>query len=169
MGGLIGSVIGFALVGFGFLVMRNPVKLVLLAPGEEGYYQRLVLDRSSRVGLRVLGMGVSLFGSVILTAALGGFSGLHFFKVVSDGLLTLMTLLFLGAWGFGALYSIVQLFRGRFEGWSDWVRRRRVEIELGPIAVYPPATAAMRNEANAFTVGFFVIVVISVVSALSRS
>ena len=97
MGGLIGAVIGIALVGFSFLVMRNPVKLVLLAPGEEGYYQRLVLDRSSRVGLRGLGMGVSLFGSVILTAALGAFSGLQFLKVVSDGLLTLMTFLFLGA------------------------------------------------------------------------
>jgi hypothetical protein len=60
MGGLMGTLIGFALAGFGFLVMRDPVKLVLFAPGEEGYYQRLVLDRSSRVGLRLLGLFVSL-------------------------------------------------------------------------------------------------------------
>jgi hypothetical protein len=33
------------------------VKFVLFAPGEEGYYQRLVLDRPSRVGLRGFGMG----------------------------------------------------------------------------------------------------------------
>jgi hypothetical protein len=168
MSGLIGSIIGFALVGFGFIVMRNPAKLVLFAPGEEGYYQRLVLDRSSRVGLRGLGMGMSLFGSVILTAVLSAFPRLQLLKVVSDGLLTLMTLLFLGAWGFGVLCSVVQLFRGRFEGWSDWMRRRRLGIELGPIAVYPPVTPAMQREANAFTVGFFVIVAISVVAALSR-
>jgi hypothetical protein len=168
MGGLIGTIIGLVLAGSGFLLMRNPVKFVLFAPGEEGYYQRLVLDRSSRVGLRGLGMGMSLFGSVILTAALGAFPRLQVLKVVSDGLLTLMTLLFLGAWGFGVLYSLVQLFRGRFEGWSDWLRRRRREIELGPIAVYPPMTPAMRREANAFTVGFIVIVAISVVGALSR-
>jgi len=168
MGALIGAVVGFTLAGFGFLLMRNPVKFVLFAPGEEGYYQRLVLDRSSRVGLRGLGMGMSLFGSVILTAALGAFPRLQLLKIVSDGLLTLMTLLFLGAWGFGVLYSVVQLFRGRFEGWSDWVRRRRLEIELGPIAVYPLMTPAMRREANAFTVGFFVIVAISVVGALYR-
>ena len=168
MAGLIGSIIGFALAGFGFLLMRNPVRFVFFAPGEEGYYQRLVLDRSSRVGLRGLGMGMSLFGLVILTAALGAFPRLQLLKIVSDGLLTLMTLLFLGAWGFGVLYSVVQLFRGRSEGWSDWVRRRRLEIELGPIAVYPPMTPAMRREANAFTVGFFVIVAISVVGALYR-
>jgi hypothetical protein len=168
MGALIGAVVGFTLAGFGFLSMRNPVKFVLFAPGEEGYYQRLVLDRSSRVGLRGLGMGMSLFGSVILTAALGAFPRLQLLKIVSDGLLTLMTLLFLGAWGFGVLYSVVQLFRGRFGGWSDWMRRRRLEIELGPIAVYPPMTPAMRREANAFTVGFFLIVAISVVAALNR-
>jgi hypothetical protein len=168
MGALIGAVVGFTLAGFGFLSMRNPVKFVLFAPGEEGYYQRLVLDRSSRVGLRGLGMGMSLFGSVILTAALGAFPRLQLLKIASDGLLTLMTLLFLGAWGFGVLYSVVQLFRGRFGGWSDWMRRRRLVIELGPIAVYPPMTPAMRREANAFTVGFFLIVAISVVAALNR-
>ena len=149
-------------------MVKTPLKFVLFAPGEEGYYQRLVLDRSSRVGLRGLGMGMSVFGSVILTAALGAFPRLQLLKIVSDGLLTLMTLLFLGAWGFGVLYSVVQLFRGRFEGWSDWVRRRRLEIELGPIAVYRPMTPAMRREANAFTVGFLVIVAISVVAALYR-
>jgi hypothetical protein len=111
---------------------------------------------------------MSLFGSVILTAALSAFPRLQVLKVISDGLLTLMTLLFLGAWGFGVLYSVIQLFRGRFEGWSDWLRRRRLGIELGPIAVYPPMTPAMRREANAFTVGFFLIVAVSVVGALSR-
>lgn len=168
MAGLIGLIMGFALAGLGFLLMRNPVKFVLFAPGEEGYYQRLVLDRSSRIGLRGLGMGMSLFGSVIFTAALSAFLRLQILKVVSDGLLALMTLLFLGAWGFGVLYSLVQLFRGRFEGWSDWLRRRRREIELGPLAVYPPMTPAIRREANAFTVGFIVILAISVVGALSR-
>jgi hypothetical protein len=77
-----------------------------------------------------------------------------------------MTVLFLAIWGFGVLYAVVQLFRGRFEGWSDWLRRRKLGIELGPIAVYPPITPAMRREANVFTIGFFVIVVISVVGVL---
>ncbi len=79
-----------------------------------------------------------------------------------------MTVLLLGIWGFGVIYAVVQLFRGGLEGWSGWLRRRRLGIELGPIAVYPPATPAMRREANVFTIGFFVIVVISVVGALSR-
>src|ERR1700686_5786354 len=112
MSGLIGSIIGFALVGFGFIVMRNPGKLGLFAPGEEGYYQRLVLDRPSRVGLRGLGMGMSLFGSVILTAALGAFPRLQLLRIVSDGLLTLMTPFFLRAWGFGALFFPVPPFLG---------------------------------------------------------
>jgi hypothetical protein len=72
MGSAIGTIIGLALGAFGFVVMRNPMKLCLLAPGQEGYYQRAVLDRWQRVSLRLLGVLVSLFGMVIMSAALGG-------------------------------------------------------------------------------------------------
>jgi hypothetical protein len=38
------SLVGDAIGAFGVLVMRNPMRLAVFAPGAEGYYQRLVLD-----------------------------------------------------------------------------------------------------------------------------
>ena len=97
MGGIVGAVIGLLVATFGFLVMRNPMRLALLAPGQEGYYQRLVLDISSRNGLRMLGALVCVVGAVIMTAALGGVLKLNFLKSASDRLLILLWLIFAGA------------------------------------------------------------------------
>ena len=101
MGGAIGTIVGLAVGAFGFLVMRNPMKLSLLAPGQEGYYQRVVLDRWQRVSLRLLGAIVSLFGLVILSAVLGSWLKVRALRVVSDGLLFEMGLLFISAWVLG--------------------------------------------------------------------
>lgn len=63
MGGFIGVLVGLPLAVFGFIVMRNPMRLALLSPlspGAEGYYQRMVLDTSMRNQLRVL-RGASVF------------------------------------------------------------------------------------------------------------
>ena len=97
MGGIVGAVIGLLVATFGFLVMRNPMRLALLAPGQEGYYQRLVLDTSSPNGLRMLGALVCVGGAVIMTAALGGVLQLNFLKSASDRLLILLWLIFAGA------------------------------------------------------------------------
>jgi hypothetical protein len=46
---------GLAVAAGGFLAMRNPMLFAMLAPGEEGHYQRMVLDPFRRFGLRMLG------------------------------------------------------------------------------------------------------------------
>jgi hypothetical protein len=106
MGGLIGIAIGLALGCFGFLVMRNPIRLAVLAPGAKGYYQRIVLDRWQRIPLRIVGAAVSLFGWVIFTAALGGLPRFLLLRGISNGLLAALWLVFIGGWVFG-LVSVV--------------------------------------------------------------
>jgi hypothetical protein len=98
MFGVIGVLVGLSLATFGFLVMRNPMRLALLSPWQEGYYQRMVLDTAMRIQLRVLGVVVSLFGASILTATLGSALKVRFLSAVSEGLWALMGLIFLVAW-----------------------------------------------------------------------
>ena len=167
MGGLIGAGAGLTIGGFGFLVMRNPMRLSLLSPGAEGYYQRVVLDRMQRISMRIFGAVMSSFGLVILTAALGGLLKLHFLEGASNGLLALLWLLFIGGWGFGFVYIIVQLIRGRSTGWLDWFQMWKRGTELGPIAVYPPITPAMQRESRIFTAVFCLLVAVAVVAGHS--
>ena len=70
MGEVIGVPVGLPLAVFGFVVMRNPMRLTLLSSWSEGYYQRMVLDTAMRNQLRVLGVLVCLFGASILTDSL---------------------------------------------------------------------------------------------------
>jgi hypothetical protein len=70
MGAAAGLLIGLSVGTFGFLVMRNPMRLTLLS-WQKGYYQRMVLDTTMRNQLRVLGVLVCLFGTSIFTASLG--------------------------------------------------------------------------------------------------
>lgn len=163
MGGLIGVIVGLAVGGFGFLVMRNPMRLALLAPGAEGYYQRAVLDRWPRISMRILGVLVSLFGLVIFTAALGGVLRLHQLSGASNGLLALLWLVFIGGWGVGLVFIVVQLVRKKSLGWMDWFETWKRGVQLGPIAVYPPITPAMQREAGIFTVGFCLLVAAAVI------
>jgi hypothetical protein len=165
MGSAIGTIIGLALGAFGFVVMRNPMKLCLLAPGQEGYYQRAVLDRWQRVSLRLLGVLVSLFGMVIMSAALGGWLKVRSLQAVSDGLLVEMGLLFGCAWVLGLILTIAQAIRGEL---FDWFRIWKQGALLGPIDVYPPITPAMEKESRAFTAGFCVLVSIAIGSAAYR-
>ena len=55
MFGFIEAVVGAILAAFGFLVLWNPMQLAMLARGVRGYYQRVMLDTSSRNQIRVLG------------------------------------------------------------------------------------------------------------------
>src|SRR3979411_2586568 len=104
MGGVIGVLVGVLLAIFGFLVMRNPMRLALLSPWQEGYYQRMVLDTTTRIQLRVLGVLVCLFGATILTASLGSALKASLLSAVSEGLLVLMGLIFFAAWGVGRVF-----------------------------------------------------------------
>jgi hypothetical protein len=156
MGGIVGALFGLPVATFGFLVMRNPTRLSVFAPGEEGYYQRMVLDTSTRNSLRAFGVLICLFGASIATAGLAATFKARALRAMSSDLWALMGLLFLALWCFGVGAAIWNSLRGKSLGWSDWFQSRRRAIELGPIDVFPPITPQMRREAMVFTIGFLV-------------
>lgn len=164
MGGAIGAVIGAILATFGFLVMRNPMRLSMLAPGARGYYQRMVLDTLSRNQLRILGVLVCTIGLCIGTAASGSLLKSRILQSISDDFLVLLWLVFICAWVAGLIFMIVQPVRGR--GFSDWFQMWRTSAALGEINVYPPVTPEMRREAILFTIIFVALVCITMVAAI---
>ena len=164
MGGFIGAVIGAILATFGFLVMWNPMRLAMLAPGARGYYQRMVLETSSRNQLRILGVLVCTFGLCIGTAASGGLLKSHVLQSISDGFLVLLRVVFISAWVAGLILAIVQLMRGR--GFGDWFQIWRKSAVLGEVNVYPPVTPKMRREAILFTIIFGGSLCVTIIAAL---
>jgi hypothetical protein len=164
MGGLIGMVIGAILATFGFLVMRNPMRLAMLAPGASGYCPRMLLDTSSRNQLRILGVLVCTFGLCIGTAASGGLLKSRVLQSISDGFLVLLWLVFISACVAGLILVIVQLVRGR--GFADWFQIWRTGAVLGEVSVSPPVTPKMRREAIFFTIIFGALVFITIIAAL---
>src|SRR5580700_6660596 len=168
MGGVLGVLVGIALAVFGFLVLRNPMRLALLSPQSpvtEGYYQRMVLDTTMRNQLRVLGVLVCLFGSGIFTASLGAVLKARFLAAISDGLWVLMGLIFCGAWMLGIILLIWQLFKRRAPNWFEvW----RAGVELGPIDMVPPVTPKMQRETRLFTMALLALVTIAAAAALLR-
>jgi hypothetical protein len=164
MGGFIGAVIGAILAAFGFLVMRDPMRLAMLAPGARGYYHRMVLDTSSRNQLRILGVLVCAFGLCIGTATSGGLLKSRVLQSISDGFLVLLWLVFISAWVGGLILVIVQLARGRGSG--DWFQMWRTGAVLGEVNVSPPVTPKMRREAILFTIVFGALVCITIITAL---
>src|ERR1700704_37158 len=143
MGGVIGVLVGVPLATFGFFVMRNPMRLALLSPWQKGYYQRMVLDTTMRIQLRVLGVLMCLFGASIFTALVGSALKASLLSAVSEGLWVLMSLVFFAAWGAGLILAVWQLFRGEL---FDWWRMLKMSTELGPIDVFPPVTPRMQKE-----------------------
>ena len=173
MGGFVGIVVGLAIAGFGFLVIRNPITLArlsmtlaLLSPGLKSYYQRQLLNGTQRIQLRILrifGASLSLFGQVIATSAMGVMLKIQALDRISMGLLILMGLLFFGAWGFGLVFSICQLIRGRTMNWFGlW----KCETLLGPIDVFPSVTLAMHKESKMFMFGFCLLEAVIICAAL---
>lgn len=164
MGSLIGALIGAIVATLGFLVVRNPMRLGVLAPGARGYYQRMVLDTPSRNSLRLLGALVCTFGLCIGTAALGGLLKSRILQSISDGFLTLLGVLFISGWVAGLVLAVVQLVRGR--GFVDWFQIWRTSAMLGQVNVYPPVTPKMRREAILSTIIFGVLLCITIGAAL---
>ncbi len=161
-------VIGFGIAAIGFFVMRNPMHLAMLAPMAEGYYQRMVLDRMHRNGMRMFGMILSFLGLSIFTSALKGPLRPDFFHTLSNGMLVLLWLAFIFAWVFGLIYAAVQLFRGRWKQlFFGWFRMYRQGMELGPIEVYPAITPRMRNERLGFTIVYFFLIGLTSAVALA--
>jgi hypothetical protein len=168
MGGIVGIFIGVPIAVFGFLVMRNPMRLSILASGEEGYYQRMVLNTSSRNSLRAFGMLICLFGSGISASASGATFKTRALHNISDGLWALMGICFVALWCFGVGFAIWRTLTGKSVGWSEWFQMRKKGIDLGPIEVFPSITEQMRKEAIIFTVGLCVLVSFAAVVALVR-
>jgi hypothetical protein len=168
MGGFVGVLVGLLLAVFGFIVMRNPMRLAFmssLSPGTEGYYQRLVLDTTMRNQLRVLGVLVCLFGSGILTASLGAILKAHSLTAISGGLWILMGLIFCAAWCSGLVIFVWQLFKRQVPSWfAMW----RAGAELGPIEMVPPVTPKMQREALFCTVALLALAVLASVAAILR-
>ena len=168
MGGFVGVLVGLPLAVFGFIVMRNPMRLALLSPlspGVEGYYQRMVLDTSMRNQLRVLGVLVCLFGSSILTASLGAMLKAHFLAAISEGLWILMWLIFCVAWCSGLVIFIWRLFKRQVPNWfAMW----RAGVELGSIGMIPSVTPKMQREALFFTVSLLTLAAFTALAAVLR-
>src|SRR5215471_11325982 len=111
MDAVVGVLLGLLVGTFGFLVMRNPMRLGLLS-WQKGYYQRMVLDTTMRNQLRVLGVLLCLFGSSIFAASLGSALRVSSLSAVSEGLWVLMGLIFFAACGVGLILAIRQLING---------------------------------------------------------
>lgn len=162
MGGIVAALVGFPVAVFGFLVMRNPMRLSIFAPRERGYYQRAFFDASSRNSARVFGMMICQFGGGIATEGLASISRTRYLQAAASGLWTLMGLTFVCLWCYGVGHAIWSLVRGKPIGWSEWFRMRKTGIELGPIDVFPAIAPQIEKESLLFTVGFIVLVLVAV-------
>jgi hypothetical protein len=168
MGGVVAALIGIPIAVFGFLVMRDPMRLSILAPGDRGYYQRALFDRSSRNSTRGFGVLLCLFGLSIATDGLASVFRTMYLEAISRGIWILMSLVFVALFCSGIVISISRLVRGKSLGWSDWFLMRRRGIELGPIDVFPQVTPQMQRETRLFTVGLAVLVCVAAAAALAR-
>jgi len=165
---IIGTLVGLAVAAFGFAAMRDPMRLNLnpFSPTAQGYYQRMVLDTSTRNQLRVLGALICLFGSGIFTGSLAAALKSHWLDAISDGLWALMGCIFLGAWSIGVILFVYQLFNGQS---FDWFKAWRVAAQLGPVDVFPPVTPKMRQEAQIFTMALLTLVSVASLVSLFAS
>ena len=164
MGSFIGTAIGGILAALGFLVMWNPMRLAVLAPGARGYYQRIVLETSSRNQLRILGALVCTFGLCISTSASGELLRSHVLLSISDGFVVLLWVVFISAWGAGLILAIMHFARGR--GVGDWFQTWRKGAVLGEVKIYPPVTPKMRREAILSAIIFGASLCITKIAAL---
>ncbi len=164
MGTVLGTAIGAILATFGFLVMRNPMRLAVLAPGARGYYQRMVLDPSSRNALRILGVLVCTFGLCIGTAATGGLLQSRPLQSISDGFLVLLGIVFVSSWAVSLILAIINGVRG--QGFGEWFQMWRQSAALGEINVYPPVTLKMQRETTLVTGIYLGSLCITIIAAL---
>jgi len=155
MGALLGTMVGSTVVGstvagLGFVLMRNPMRLALLAPGAEGYCHevgplatyRPPSSRGFRVAVRTR----------YLRRGSGWISESAGLRCRVRGTFGAYVVVCSWARGFlGGVLFVVQSIRG----WSvDRPRLLRRGAELGPMAVFPPGTPAMEKEARSFNVAF---------------
>jgi ABC-type uncharacterized transport system permease subunit len=167
-GGIVAAALGVPIAVFGFLVMRNPMRLSLLAPREKGYYQRAFFDSSSRNSTRGFGALLCLFGVSIATDGAGNAFKSSYLHAAATGIWILMSMTFASLFCFGVGLAIWRVVRGKSLGWSDWFLMRQRGIELGPIDVFPQITPQMQKEARVFTIGLIILTCIAAAAAMLR-
>jgi hypothetical protein len=170
LGALVALCIGCGLGVFGFAAMREPMRFALFGafnPQVEGYYQRMVLDRRSRIQLRMVGMFASFFGLVIFMVGLDALLRFQFVDVLSQVFLGLLWLSFISGFVYGLVDVIIQGIRGRStELIFGWYRMWKQSIELGPVAAMPVFMPRMDKERKVFTTVYCVLVVSALAVAL---
>jgi hypothetical protein len=124
----------------------------------------MVLGTSSRNQLRILGLGLCIFGLWIGTAASGALLKSRILQSISGGFNVLLWLVFISAFLAGLILQIVQLLRG--QGFGDSSQMWRESARLGEVNVYPPITPKMRREAILFTIIFSALVCITIIAGL---
>jgi hypothetical protein len=152
----------FGIAAAGFLAMQNPMLFALLAPGEEGYYQRMLLDPFQRFQMRMLGMIFSFFGLTPLADALSHLFRYRILDAASKGMLGLLGFSFIACIAIGMIFLVIEGIRGR--GWElvfGWFARRKRDSALGPIVPSPFPRRRMRAESAAFTFVYCLLVVLS--------
>lgn len=159
------AVIGLFIGVWGFLVMRNPYRLSILAPSQRGYYQRLVLDTMQRNLLRVLGAFICLFGSTISAHAIASVSKAHTFDAIGEALGLLLAVTFAIGFFAGVVITSIQTARGEL---LNWWRMWRAGAELGEVNVFPTVTPTMEKEARLFTLVLSCLTCVAVIAALLR-
>jgi hypothetical protein len=162
MGVLIGMLVSLALTAFGFIVMRNPIRMAVLSPGMKGYYQRLMLDTSMRNQIRVVGLVFCLLGASVFTFVLSWITKAEFLRTIGQGLWVLLNCVFWVAFCFGLVLTIRQFIHGQL---LDWLRMWRKGTELAAVESFTP-TPAMRKEAAFFTLALLASVFIAAVFSL---
>lgn len=156
-----GILLGAGIAVWGFAAMRNPM-LLSLTRMTEGYYQRLVLDRSQRIGLRNLGVVVGFFGLYMGTGILSGMVGSKRVERVAEAFALLLGLSFVLAITSGLVMFSIQLLRGKsFNWWSAWQGG-----SLGMINVYPSITPQMEKERRVYSISVCVASGIAIVTGL---
>ncbi len=137
MGAIVAVLIGLAIAVSGFLVMRNPMRLSMLAPREEGYYQRAFFDASPRNSARAFGMMICLFGGAIATEGLASIFKTRYLQAAASGLWSLMGLTFVFLWCFGIAHAIWNATKGKpLDGLSGFEREKRA-LNWGPSRFFP--------------------------------
>jgi len=130
-----------------------------------GYYQRMTLDRRYRIQLRVVGVFLSFFGLMILTAVLDGLLKFTFVHALSEGFLLLLSLTFISAFIYGLVDLVVQGVRGRgAELFFGSFRMLKQSMELGPVAAFPTFHPRMDREKKVFTTVYVALLVSTLVS-----
>jgi hypothetical protein len=170
---ILAGAIGFALAAIGFLVLRDPVKVALFSGytgSEVTRYRRLTRQWSHRIGLRLFGAIIALFGLVILTAVLRKFSTR--LGVVSDGLFIAMSVVFYCAFFGGLGFTVVTAISRQVRTRGAASSRKHFEPTVGIVEEaaesHPAMTAAMQKERRIFTAVFLFLVGATVVASLNH-